>query len=219
MIFLLVPAILTITSALQEDSIYRNSIINGKRCHPKPVSELVPLCSKIGYNYTSFPNRRGLNEAATNEELADLKPLIGTNCSNAIVHLLCSIYAPPCMPAYPDWNYPPCKSLCDYVENGCAAVFKQISGYDWPPNPDLNCSQYTTYKKNSLTFCPPDPNKIQMPQPNVAKRKFSRINLYVCLYNKLAIILFLYSCHGSTQEFYCCCDITVYCGVFLDTTR
>ncbi len=150
--------------ALVEERNIFKKVVEGPGCYPKPVSEVIPLCANLGYNYTAFPNYRGLNEADTILELSDLKPLIRTNCSNAILHLLCSIYAPPCMPTYPGWKYPPCRALCQYVENGCATVFKVISGYDWPPNSNLNCSKYTTYERNHLSFCPPDPKKLRIPQ-------------------------------------------------------
>lgn len=194
---LLLSAPLVAFANTEENIIYRK-VVDGPPCNPEPVSDLVPLCSNLGYNHTTFPNYRGLDAKETNEELSDLRTLIRTNCSNAILHLLCSIYAPPCMPAYPGWRYPPCKSLCEYVENGCGAVFKLISGYEWPPNQNLNCSRYTTYEQNHLSFCPPDPTVLQIPQSETEDTCKRRIGytLYIFPNSKSngASILFTFKC-------------------------
>lgn len=133
----------------------------------------VPLCSELGYNSTSFPNLRGhTSPKEANKELVDFAALIGTGCSNAIVHLLCSIYAPPCMQAYSYLRYPPCRSLCEYVKDGCAATLLKNFAYNWPPNSDLNCSNYERVEHNPLSFCPPNPSTLEIPNSGAKSELF-----------------------------------------------
>ncbi len=70
--------------------------------NPPPVYRCVPIqeidiCSNIEYKNGSFPNYRDQdNLAVVSNELENFVPLIRRQCSNAIVHLLCSVYAPFC---------------------------------------------------------------------------------------------------------------------------
>lgn len=128
--------------------------------------EAIPLCAELGYVNTTFPNLRGhTTPEEANEELSHFSALIYTGCSNAIVHLLCSIYAPVCIQefVYLKYRYPPCKSLCEYVKNGCADTLLQNFGYSWPPGPHLNCYNYDTVEQNSLCFGPDDPSTLELP--------------------------------------------------------
>lgn len=156
---------LTVASAVtwQDDEVVMRQIMKGPQiCQPV---QSIPLCANLGlYQNISFPNLRGhLTPKEANQELSDFTALIDTECSNAIVHLLCSIYAPPCMQDHPDLRYPPCRSLCEYVQDGCAATLQEYFKYTWPPNPNLNCSSYTTVENNHLCFCPPDPSSLRIP--------------------------------------------------------
>lgn len=66
----------------------------------RPIRE-IDVCSHVDPNYTngSFPNYRNQdNIAVVNTELENFYPLILKECSNALVHLLCSVYAPVCDP-------------------------------------------------------------------------------------------------------------------------
>lgn len=137
----------------------------GAREKPSCISvEAVPLCADLGYVNTTFPNLRGhATPKEANEELAHFLGLISTGCSNAIVHLLCSIYAPVCIQEYPDLKYPPCRNLCEHVEEGCAETLLLVFGYNWPPGPHLDCYNYDTAEENSLCFGPPDPSMLEIP--------------------------------------------------------
>ena len=86
--------------------------------------------------------------------------LVNTNCSNAIVHLLCDVYAPFC---YVDKKHGtsklhPCIELCQYVRDGCESVMNNY-GLDWPFH--LDCNNSDIYKSSSeLTYCPDDLSKL-----------------------------------------------------------
>ncbi len=70
--------------------------------NPPPNYQCVPIqdvdvCSNIEYVNGSLPNYRNQDDlAVVNSELENFIPLIRRQCSNAIVHLLCSIYVPFC---------------------------------------------------------------------------------------------------------------------------
>ncbi len=72
--------------------------------NPPPNYRCVPMqdvdiCSNIHIEYVngSLPNYRNQDDlAVVNNELENFIPLIRRQCSNAIVHLLCSIYVPFC---------------------------------------------------------------------------------------------------------------------------
>lgn len=121
----------------------------------------IPLCSQLGYVNTSFPNLRGhTTPEEANEELSHFLALVYTGCSNAIIHLLCSIYAPVCIQKYPQLKLLPCKNLCEYVKDGCAEILWQEFGYNWPPGPHLDCYNY---EDNQLCFGPSDPSILTIP--------------------------------------------------------
>lgn len=146
------------------DDIMRNTGANHKlSC--LPVEE-VPLCADLDYVNTTFPNLRGhTTPEEANEELAHFLALIHTGCSNAIVHLLCSIYAPVCLQEFVEQRltYPPCKHLCEYVRDGCADILLQQFGYNWPPGPHLDCHHYESAEENQLCFGPADPSILKIP--------------------------------------------------------
>ena len=76
---------------------------------------VITWCSSI-YPNASFPNYRGHEDQfSANRELLNFTPLVRTVCSNAIVHFLCSIYAPFCQPDLPNHRIRPCRELCHYV--------------------------------------------------------------------------------------------------------
>lgn len=167
-VVLIAIAVMVQQVALSDD-IMRSS--NKQSC--MPVEEQVPLCADLGYINTTFPNLRGhTTPEAANEELAHFLALIYTGCSNAIVHLLCSIYAPVCLQEYSELMYPPCRHLCKYVQDGCEDTLLQAFGYIWPPGPHLDCHIYETVEENQLCFGPPDPSILKI--PTIIKCKFIR---------------------------------------------
>ena len=124
----------------------------------------IPFCSNLNYSKAHFPNFRGHHSPAdANSELTDFTPLVTTNCSNAIVHLLCAVYAPFC---YVDEKHGtsklhPCIELCQYVRDGCESVVNSY-GLDWPSH--LDCNNSDIYKSSSeLTYCPDDPSTLVIP--------------------------------------------------------
>ena len=129
-------------------------------------TDAIPTCSQIGYSHAYFPNFRLLESLEdTRRELEDFKPLIATGCSNAISHLLCSVYAPMC---YTDQqNHPvqvhPCVELCNYVRNGCESTLESF-GMSWPEH--LDCENAEIYKPSNstdATYCPEDIEDLTIP--------------------------------------------------------
>lgn len=136
-----------------------------------PVScmsvKAIPICANLGYANTTFPNLRGqTTPEEANEELSHFLALISTGCSNAIVHLLCSIYAPVCIQKFSSLKFPPCRTLCEYVKEGCGDILLHNFGHSWPPGPHLDCQNYNNSK---LCFGPSDPSTLEMPPINNCK--------------------------------------------------
>ena len=132
------------------------------RC--EPISD-VSICSQIGYNQAFFPNfRLQRTPAEASAELSDFTPLFSPACSNAIAHLLCSVYAPMC---YEDSDgnpakLHPCAELCEYVGSGCREEVESF-GLEWPEH--LECHDNPIFKPNStssMLYCP-NPATLQLP--------------------------------------------------------
>lgn len=125
------------------------------RCEPITID----ICMDVGYDNASFPNfRLQETQTAASTELQDFWPLIRGQCSNAIVHMLCAVYAPFCSPQLPGIRVGPCTSLCMHVRDGCEARLQEIAGFAWPPH--LDCDLYN----DSICFGPADPSEIEIPQ-------------------------------------------------------
>ena len=111
----------------------------------------VTMCVEV-YDNASFPNVRGHStQMEANNELNQFLPLVQGNCSNAIVHFLCSIYAPLCQVESPEIITLPCRELCEYVLNGCEEPLQKF-GLSWPPH--LNCDNFPTNASSRTDFCP-----------------------------------------------------------------
>lgn len=124
------------------------------------ISE-VSFCSQIGYFHGSYPNWRGQYSPSTaNQELLNYGPLITGVCSNAIVHMLCSVYAPFCTPERPFIRLPPCKELCQYVRDGCEDDLMEY-GFQWPPA--LGCERYPSVNETKLSYCPKNLISLEIP--------------------------------------------------------
>ena len=163
-ILLLLLAIVVKNKAIPTDDGFTRNKISSNTQTVCVSAEVIPLCSELGYHNTTFPNLRGhTTPKEANEELSHFSALIQTGCSNAIVHLLCSIYAPMCIDKFPNLKYPPCRNLCEQVRDGCASILLQKFGYSWPPGPHLNCSTYETTTTNHLCFGPTDPSTLKLP--------------------------------------------------------
>ena len=120
----------------------------------------IDFCSRIGYSTALFPNYRDqATQTSANGELENFRALAQSVCSNAVVHFLCSVYAPFCDPERPDIRVPPCRELCEYVRAGCEPQVIQF-GLSWPPH--LECNQYPP-NASTITFCPPNLETVAIP--------------------------------------------------------
>lgn len=167
-VFLLLAAVTILVQEVATDDMRNAESSEESSC----VSvEAVPLCADLGYVNTTFPNLRGhATPEETIEELSHFLGLIHTRCSNAIVHLLCSIYAPMCIDKFPNLRYPPCNSLCEYVKDDCIDILLEKFLIKWPPGPHLDCD---LYDESDLCFGPRDPSILRLPQ--LIKCKSSRV--------------------------------------------
>lgn len=87
------------------------------------------------------------------------EPLLQLNCSKHLELLVCSVFIPLCSEQIPG-AVPPCRHLCEEVENECASALEK-SQHPWPA--ELNCERF-----------PLPPNLcMQMPSPNI---EFIHIN-------------------------------------------
>ena len=121
----------------------------------------VEFCSEIGYELGSFPNWRGqFTPETANQELLNYRPLIMRVCSNAIVHMLCAVYAPFCSPDRPYIRLPPCRELCQYVRDGCEDDLNEF-GFQWPPV--LECDRYPDTATTKLSFCHSNLSELRIP--------------------------------------------------------
>lgn len=139
-----------------------------KRDHCVPIHK-VPLCSSLGYSSKVFlPNfRKQDTPENANNELLNFLPLVVANCSNALLHLLCSVYAPFCHECNVTGEIiqvklPPCRNLCEYVREGCRGAMFEKAGIVWPPGPHLDCSKYPK-RDTALCFGPEHPSSIPPP--------------------------------------------------------
>ena len=126
----------------------------------EPITD-IKVCVNIGYPNASFPNLRNQQtQAEANAELNSFIPLIETGCSNAIVHLLCAVYAPFCSPAFSNSRILPCRNLCNYVRDSCEDELRSV-GLSWPSH--LDCNQFPIRDEDPTCFGPEDPTLLQIP--------------------------------------------------------
>lgn len=149
------------------------------KCHPIRDS----ICTALNYNWTTLPNFVGhrspqMANFVINQSIA----LIQTGCSNAIVHLLCSIHLPFCSTLHDRLiRLRPCKSLCKEVREKCEPTFKELHQTP-PPYLDCECSDtdgeplYREWSQdNPLCFGPLDPSELKMPNiPGITVRTIDR---------------------------------------------
>ena len=120
----------------------------------------IDICREI-YPLASFPNFRGhQTQALASGELSNFLPLIREVCSNAIVHFLCSIYAPFCQVNLEHIRVRPCRELCEYVRSTCEQPLIGF-GLSWPP--DLDCTNFRPNASTLVDFCPGDLPNIKIP--------------------------------------------------------
>ncbi|KAF5404290.1 Frizzled/Smoothened family membrane region, partial [Paragonimus heterotremus] len=76
-------------------------------------------------------------------------PLVQINCSEDLRFFLCSIYTPICIDGFPSF-LPPCRSICERVQAGCAPVMQHYN-FPWPER--LNCAQFPKYNNPEGVLC------------------------------------------------------------------
>ena len=106
-------------------------------CNPKSATG---FCSGINYTDFATPNwRNGTEEREIETELSSYVILYSSGCSNALVHLLCAYYKPPCFST--NVRLPPCRELCLYVRSTCEpTIVDYNAASSWPEH--LNCDQF-----------------------------------------------------------------------------
>lgn len=118
----------------------------------------IPVCSslkQVGWGNVSFPNfRRHETQEEAQEELNDFRTLAQIRCSNALIHFLCSVYAPYCDNDYPQLRLRPCKELCLHVRENCEDNVLAF-GYSWPEHFDCdNSDLFPAKSSGTINFCP-----------------------------------------------------------------
>lgn len=113
-----------------------------------PKCELLTLtvCKSLGYNFTQVPNplqHKTSHQAAT--ELSKYLSKFKSHCSRHLVPFLCRLYLPPCI--LPQSASPPCRSLCESVQEDCALLSSLES---WPGH--LNCEQFPRANEKEKCF-------------------------------------------------------------------
>ena len=126
----------------------------------QPITEIT-VCENVGYSNASFPNfRNQMTPVEANAELNNFIPLIRLNCSGAIVHMLCAVYAPYCTIPF-EFLISPCKNLCEHVRSGCEDDLL-LFGLQWPPA--LACEGLPSPgDPSTICFGPPDPSDLRIP--------------------------------------------------------
>lgn len=127
-------------------------------CRPHILSQ----CRSLNYN-TTLPNLRGQTiPSVIEEEFLQFDILFRYNCSNALLVLLCAVYAPFCGTNSPNGSavvLKPCRNICEHVYDGCIAVFNEFQ-YQWPEI--LTCENFPQ-KSDEVCFGPDDPLLIEYP--------------------------------------------------------
>ena len=144
-------------------------------CQPHVLTQ----CAGLNYN-TTFPNLRGQSSPDDIEnEFLQFEILFRYNCSNALLVLLCSVYAPACLNGSDGKPVllKPCRNLCEHVFNGCIPVFQEFQ-YPWPDH--LQCDSFPN--KTDLCFGPPDPVTIPYPDFISSSSTIPRMLINIILY-------------------------------------
>ena len=116
------------------------------------------FCSSINYTSFAIPNfRNGTEEREIESELLTYIILYSSGCSNALVHLLCGYYKPPCYsgPNAEAIRLTPCRELCLYVRSSCEPVIEEYNAAaSWPKH--LDCDQFPLKGDENGPICFPD---------------------------------------------------------------
>ena len=133
-------------------------VTNDPVCRPHILTQ----CRSLNYT-TILPNLRGQTiPIVIEEEFLQFEILFRYNCSNALLILLCSVYAPFCGSTGANSTpvvLQPCRNLCNHVYDGCIGVFNEFQ-YQWPEI--LTCENFPQ-RDADLCFGPPNPSTIPYP--------------------------------------------------------
>ena len=103
----------------------------------------VSMCLNVDWKNASFPNlRQHTTQSEADRELIGYLPLVTQQCSNAIVHFLCAVYAPFCQESASlgrPVTLRPCRETCEYVRAGCEPVLL-ANQFQWPSH--LDCENF-----------------------------------------------------------------------------
>ena len=163
---------------------------------PKCQQHVLTQCSGLNYS-TALRNFRGQsNPTDIENEFLQFEILFRYNCSNALLVLLCSVYAPICISDHDGKSVilKPCRNLCEHVYDGCTLIFQEFN-YPWPVF--LECSKFPSRNdSDEPCFGPPDPMTIPYPDlvsPNsTIPCELMQYN-YVCIYMKICLAELLYA--------------------------
>jgi len=122
---------------------------------------VLSACKTLNYNFTTFPNLRGqTSQTVIEEEFSQFEILFRYNCSNALLVLLCGVYAPFCYSGNGTaFVLKPCQHICTHVYDGCIGVFNEFQ-YQWPEI--LACENFPR-RSEEMCFGPDDPLEIEYP--------------------------------------------------------
>ena len=136
-----------------------SSVNNEVVCRPR--AHVLSQCESFQYQ-TALPNLRGqtiLSEIE--EEFLQFEMLFRYNCSNALLFLLCGIYAPFCGSNSPNITpvvVKPCRNICTHVYNGCVSVLNEFQLQV------LTCENFPR-SNEEVCFGPSNPLDIPYPTP------------------------------------------------------
>ena len=132
-----------------------SSVNNEVVCRPHVLSQ----CESLLYQ-TALPNLRGQTiPSEIEEEFLQFEMLFHYNCSNALLVLLCGIYAPFCGSNSPNITpvvLKPCRNICTHVYNGCVSVLNEFQLQV------LTCENFPV-SNEEVCFGPPNPLAIPYP--------------------------------------------------------
>ena len=127
----------------------------------------IPMCMKLGYNYTRMPNKfKHTTQAAAALEVHQFWPLVEIQCSRHIGFFLCSMYAPICQNDY-QGELEPCREVCVQARDGCAPLMKKY-GFPWPES--MKCSNFPSIHDPTVICAG---NNATDPENTTARTKFA----------------------------------------------
>ncbi|XP_022235618.1 frizzled-5-like [Limulus polyphemus] len=130
----------------------------------------IPMCTNIGYNFTSMPNKfHHETQKEAGLQVHQFWPLVLINCSDDLQFFLCSLHTPICMKDH-NKPIPPCRSVCERAQAGCAPIMRQYR-FNWPET--MTCEEFPNYG-DPTRMCM-DHKKGQKPDRTSINQKYSSL--------------------------------------------